>query len=244
MLVHRWKAWLPPQNMVIGNGRGLSLDSAPLFDFVQSCSYQVGVKDFEFLCVLWWQIWHRRNLAFHNQYLLLDSTVYDWTASFIKEYRTAWENENVQVVKEQVRHRWEAPPSGILKINIDTALNIQDRVSRLGIVIQDYIGRVVSCCRKILTGYLPQIVEALAILERIRLAVELDLFPAVLESNALLVVKAIHMKDSPLSAVGVVVDDIMNLHSQASLSGLKTVRCVWKVWFWVTSQFLCNPFFL
>ena len=34
------------------------------------------------LCVLWWRIWHRRNLFFHKQIPLLDQAIFDWVDSF------------------------------------------------------------------------------------------------------------------------------------------------------------------
>ncbi|TXG63354.1 hypothetical protein EZV62_010348 [Acer yangbiense] len=72
---------------------------------------------------------------------------------------------------------------GVYKINTDAALNLHDK---------------------------PQIAEAMAILEGIRLAGNSKLLPATLESNALFVVLTVGKKEASSSKVGVVVNDILS----------------------------------
>ncbi|KAK1587034.1 hypothetical protein Q3G72_008784 [Acer saccharum] len=73
--------------------------------------------------------------------------------------------------------------------------------------VRDRSGRVLaSSCRNVKANYQPQIAEALAILDGLRLAVSRNWLHVVMESDALVVVQAIILKASPSSEVGVVVE--------------------------------------
>ncbi|KAK2646951.1 hypothetical protein Ddye_022146, partial [Dipteronia dyeriana] len=97
-----------------------------------------------------------------------------------------------QAVEKVVSHRWQAPPVGCFKINTDAALNVNGKGSGFGVVDQDCYGQVmVSFCRNVTACYEPKITEALVILEVIRLVVNRRLLPAILESDAFVVVQAI-----------------------------------------------------
>ncbi|KAK2633860.1 hypothetical protein Ddye_028652 [Dipteronia dyeriana] len=75
-----------------------------------------------------------------------------------------------------------------------------------------------SLCRNILANYEPQTTEALATLEGCRLAINRNLMPAVLESDALVVVRAICKRGAIFSKVGIVMDDILLLLNRFDIS--------------------------
>ncbi|KAK2638557.1 hypothetical protein Ddye_026352 [Dipteronia dyeriana] len=88
--------------------------------------------------------------------------------------------------------RWVAPSEGLFKINTDVALRVVDNVSSIGVVIRDWKGRVrLSFCLQVSANLDPQIMEALAILRGIRLALSMGLVPACVESDALTALDAI-----------------------------------------------------
>ncbi|KAK2634784.1 hypothetical protein Ddye_029576 [Dipteronia dyeriana] len=174
-----------------------SLESTPFLDFMQPCGSHVGVNEFEFLCILWWRVWHRRSLVVHYHSLVLVLKVMEWAVSFLKEFRSAsmvkvGNGKDGRDGDRVANHPWQPPPACFFKINTDAAVNGKGKGSGIGVVIRDCDGKVMaSLCRNILANYEPQIAEALAILEGCRLAINHNLMPSVLEFDALVVVRVI-----------------------------------------------------
>jgi hypothetical protein len=78
----------------------------------------------------------------------------------------------------------------------------------LGVVIRDCYGNVLaSLCQNLGICYAPDVAEALAILRGLRLALEIGLVSASLDSDALAVVNLIANKSTPCSEIGVVIHD-------------------------------------
>ncbi|KAK2656099.1 hypothetical protein Ddye_009151 [Dipteronia dyeriana] len=99
--------------------------------------------------------------------------------------------------------RWIAPPVGIFKINTDAALNHNENVSGICVVIRVYKGYVMaSLCQKLKVGFLPQISDVMAIPRVLRLALETGLVLAILESDALEVVTMIKSMSVPSLEIG------------------------------------------
>ncbi|TXG48983.1 hypothetical protein EZV62_024858 [Acer yangbiense] len=99
----------------------------------------------------------------------------------------------------------------MFKINTDAALDIQENYVGIAVVIRNFQGKVMlSFCKNFQACYSPQIAEALAVVEGLRLAKNGGFFPAVLESDALMVVRDICNKVSLSSEVGLVLDDILH----------------------------------
>ncbi|KAK3185070.1 hypothetical protein Dsin_032356 [Dipteronia sinensis] len=178
-------------------------DEADVILSLPPCSFEfedkllwshIGIREFESLCVLWWRIWHQRNMVIHNQTLLPDLEDNDWDDSFIQDYRYACEKQTNQVVKSKVVHSWQALPMGVFKINIDARLDSHEKV-----------------------------IEAMALLEAIRLAVNSGLLPATLEYDVLAVVHAVCKKEAPSSKVGVVVNDILCFLRQVNIISVNFV---------------------
>ncbi|TXG72826.1 hypothetical protein EZV62_001405 [Acer yangbiense] len=124
------------QNACVFAAGDSSLDCAPFGEFVRSCSFKMKVTDFERLCVIWWRVWHRSNMAVHNNILLPVSDICAWVDNFCSDFQDA-------------------------------------NVSGLGVVARDSSGQVlISLCRNVKANYQPQIAEALAIIEGLRLAID------------------------------------------------------------------------
>ncbi|KAK1587419.1 hypothetical protein Q3G72_012617 [Acer saccharum] len=80
-----------------------------------------------------------------------------------------------------------------------------------------------SLCEQIEVCYQPQIVEALAILRGLKLAMEIGLVPTVLESDAQAVINAIGSQVVPSSEVGVIIHDILSVFGRSSFSSINFV---------------------
>ena len=71
------------------------------------------------------------------------------------------------------QNRWEAPPQGVFKVNVDGATSNQGRNSSIGVIIRDCLDHVVVALSKYLPG---------------RFAQEMHLPQVILESDAFAVV--------------------------------------------------------
>ena len=89
--------------------------------------------------------------------------------------------------------RWETPPQGVFKINVDGVTSDQGNNSSIGAIIRDCNGHVVVALSKYLQGrFAADQVEALAVEQGILLAQELQLSSVIVESDALTVIQAIN----------------------------------------------------
>ena len=89
--------------------------------------------------------------------------------------------------------RWETPPQGVFKINVDGATSNLGNNSSIGVIIRDCNGHVVLALSKYLQGkFVADRVEALAVEQGVLLAQELQLSRVIVESDALTVIQAIN----------------------------------------------------
>ncbi|TXG72479.1 hypothetical protein EZV62_001058 [Acer yangbiense] len=161
---------------------------------------------------MWWRVWHRRNRFLHHKEVFPVSDIWDWANVFIDDFRVANFVETKKQLVVSPPPKWSPPHVGCFKINSDAATRDRDGRSGVGCVIRDSDGYVrASLCQGFDVCYPPQVAETLAILHGCRLAAELGLLPTVLESDALSVVEAVRLKSMPLSEVGVVIQDILEI---------------------------------
>ena len=97
-----------------------------------------------------------------------------------------------QMAVYSVDLRWKPPDSGFYKVNFDGALFLDQRCTRLRVVVRDSAGLVIAAL--IQRVRLPDSVdvgEALAARRAICFALELSLHHLVIEGNSLRVIQAI-----------------------------------------------------
>ncbi|XVF30459.1 hypothetical protein REPUB_Repub16aG0059600 [Reevesia pubescens] len=89
-------------------------------------------------------------------------------------------------------HRWCPPEKGYLKIDVNASYDANSKIAGLGMVIRDHVGRI--CCSAFTKKHLvndPFLVEMLAILMGIEMAVELNFSYVVIKSDSLLAISEI-----------------------------------------------------
>ncbi|KAK2663222.1 hypothetical protein Ddye_001796 [Dipteronia dyeriana] len=150
----------------------------------------MDVRDFELLCVIWWRVWFRRNKLIYSSVTILAHGIVVWDVDFLEDFRRANIKEGRVVEQQSGRLPWKDLPVGCFKINTDEVLNPREKVSGLG-------WNDMGCCK-------PHLAEAMAILHGFWLAMETGLSPAVLESDAQMVVNLIKAKEVSISELGVV----------------------------------------
>ncbi|KAL5827600.1 hypothetical protein ACOSQ4_019397 [Xanthoceras sorbifolium] len=99
-----------------------------------------------------------------------------------------------------------APLAGLIKINTDVALDVNNKHIDIGVVVRDEYGRVIKPCSNSLNSYCSVAqAEALAILPGLCFAKQSGF---ILESDAFSLVSLTQAKDANLSEISLVVDEI------------------------------------
>ncbi|KAK2639011.1 hypothetical protein Ddye_026806 [Dipteronia dyeriana] len=81
--------------------------------------------------------------------------------------------------------KWIPPVAGKFKMNTDTAIDSIGGRAGIDIIFRDSEGNVLaSCSQKIMVGYTPQVVEAVALLRGLMLAQDVGIWPWEVELDA------------------------------------------------------------
>ncbi|TXG64459.1 hypothetical protein EZV62_011453 [Acer yangbiense] len=91
------------RNGCLVGGDVKDLSQLPFIDFVLFCKGKLDIMYFEFLCVVWWRVWYRRNQLVHEKspQAVHDFDVLDWATSFIQDFRADKTVDTVSVVKQR-----------------------------------------------------------------------------------------------------------------------------------------------
>ena len=80
--------------------------------------------------------------------------------------------------------KWNPPPSGFFKVNIDGATADHGGNSSVGVIVKDCIGQAIATnCKFLKACYSADLVEIMALLQGVLLAQELHLPRVILESD-------------------------------------------------------------
>ncbi|KAL5808887.1 hypothetical protein ACOSQ3_029578 [Xanthoceras sorbifolium] len=177
-------------------------------DFVMECHAGLDSFDFELLCLVWWRVWFCRNQVAHDASAPLIAGVVPWTRSFLSDFQAAVLPPSKPVVKPALK--WVAPSPSWFKLNSDAAIDVSRKRIGIGVVIRDWKGRVAAAFATFLPVLLPvECAEALAILEGLKFAASMGVFPIGVESDTASVVGAIRSNKPPRSELGLIVDEIL-----------------------------------
>ncbi|XP_042974660.1 uncharacterized protein LOC122306292 [Carya illinoinensis] len=116
----------------------------------------------------------------------------------------------VSAIRQQCR--WESPPSGVFKLNVDGAFSSNGSVSGIGVIVRNSKGEVImSAAKKELSVMTAVEVEALAIIRGLQLCIDLEIQNLVIESDSLLVVKEFNKQGSSKATFGNVIREAKEL---------------------------------
>ncbi|KAL5787058.1 hypothetical protein ACOSP7_004007 [Xanthoceras sorbifolium] len=110
--------------------------------------------------------------------------------------------------------RWEASSPSWFKLNSDAAIDLPNKKVSFGVVIRDWEGRfIVAMASSLSSMVLVECAEGLAMLEGLKLAVEVGVSHCVVETDAALLVSLVANKLTLRSDVGIIVSDLLSLSS-------------------------------
>jgi ribonuclease HI len=123
-----------------------SLSFAVLLD---EFMYRFSKEEVELLIVIARRIWLRRNTLIFEGIFRHPAEVFKGAVSTLEEFKrcnhmelTAIESNNLPTMARQ--KNWQPPPSGIIKINWDAAINVKEGCIGLGIVARDCRGEILG----------------------------------------------------------------------------------------------------
>ena len=182
---NRWEGF--PMNM-----RGNQLDVS---DIALKIVNEGTVQDLEIFLVTAWTIWYCRNKNVFENVSFSDEQI--WCSANTMR----WEFEEASAVycQSQINEatRWEVPPSGWVKINVDGATFSDGRPSSVGVIIRDSKGETMAALCEVLQGQYSSLETEIVALEKgILLAKEMALTQVIFESDALTLIQEILSKES------------------------------------------------
>ncbi|BFG24726.1 hypothetical protein CerSpe_110000 [Prunus speciosa] len=178
------------------------------------CDVLVGISKAEFcLVMILWAIWKERNSHLWEGSRASPDQVAILAASWLSDYTMA---NSVPHIQRSIRPpKWQPPPDGWFKINVDGALNCALGLGGVGVVIRDSRGNFVSACIKRFTSvFQADHIELLAVCEGLRLGSSLGLSWLALECDSLNTVQAILSRNPDSSFLCHLFEDARTLLSQ------------------------------
>ncbi|XP_024178113.1 uncharacterized protein LOC112184048 [Rosa chinensis] len=153
-----------------------------------------------------WVIWSERNNVLWNKSFFCASNAAQWASKFLEEYQQFHVHGNAQGRREKTK--WQNPPSGRLKVNVDGSYRADYGDGGVGVVIRDENGM----CLPALARHFPHAssalhMEAEACRAGLLLAIHQDMTVIDVESDCSLIVTALQRDVEDRSEIGRIIDD-------------------------------------
>ncbi|KAL5854145.1 hypothetical protein ACOSQ4_003947 [Xanthoceras sorbifolium] len=179
-------------------------------DLFDHCQSVIQKSILEELCVTWWRVCYYRNSFVHFLRLLPVSDLVLWSKSFLADFRAAVLLDSKPKPLRMLH--WEAPSPSWVKLNSNAAIDLPNKKIDFGVVIRDYESRVIAAMASSLSSMVSvECAEGLAMLEGLKLAVDVGVSHCVVETDAASLVSLVVNKLTPRSDIGLIVSDLLSL---------------------------------
>ena len=179
----------------------------------------------ELFSVTAWLIWTQRNQVRLNKPSCNPHLISSLAKEWLQEFLALNPHPPSHQTALPLRQKWKPPQHGLVKINCDRARFTTENRAGIGVVIHDNEGMVLgSLSKQIPQAYNPLEIEAMAIATIVQFALDLGFQHAILETDSLVLVKALHDDIEFLLAVGLVLNEIrsmVNLFNELHYSHVK-----------------------
>ncbi|KAL5748230.1 hypothetical protein ACOSQ2_025527 [Xanthoceras sorbifolium] len=193
-----------------------------MLDFFDRILWLDSVKDSDFISqfiVCAWLVWSDRNSKLHGGKGLGFTDFWGRAGSWIDDFRSCSDPSPLLPPVPVKSRCWLPPQLGHFKLNVDASLLAAGEGFGVGAVIRDDFGVLVAVHGLYFSGQvLVEVAEARAVLEGLKLAAGLAVFPLVVESDALSVVNLCASLSLSRGDVDNLIFDV-----QALLSSLRVV---------------------
>ncbi|KAL5544814.1 hypothetical protein UlMin_008598 [Ulmus minor] len=183
-------------------------------EFLLSANDGLSLENLEFLCILLWRIWYRRNKWIHERIWLDDESCYSWARLYHADFLEA-NCRKGDPSKKVVASPWQAPEVSFVKVNSDAAWCSNKKKFGLGSVIRDYSGKVLgSIATPISSSVSVAVAKSWALEKGASLAKQMGFSAVILESDCLGVTKALDTRTIHDSDLSYVFDSIYEIYNE------------------------------
>ncbi|KAK8485857.1 hypothetical protein V6N13_141609 [Hibiscus sabdariffa] len=182
--------------------------------FCQSIGEVVArlLRDCDFMCQL------MRVFQLPFDHISVSDSLLDWLAAFF--VRLSASNRRPTAVP-----RWEAPYLSVVKINFDSAFNLQDRSAMSGAVVRNNEGLILAPCVVPHSNVSNTFVaEALACKNVVQVAKDMRFFEVIIEGDSLTVVKKLNSTIQDSFIISPIIVDIKDLAKSFHSISFRFVR--------------------
>lgn len=200
------------------------------YTFVGECWDFLSKDEVEILLLVFWRIWHRRNKYVHDHITLDDRLVLEWALDFHSRYKEANSNpitsspsRGLSDIRERapvLHDRWDPPPAGCVKLNVDAGLAVDSRRVGCGAVVRDHMGGFLASSSIPIEALIsPPVAEALAVLQGLILCSRLGFNNVIVESDCQRLCKVLTNRTPLYAEFGFVISDILLLCDKLKIVG-------------------------
>ncbi|XP_050217754.1 uncharacterized protein LOC126668608 [Mercurialis annua] len=186
--------------------------------------------DFSIFMIILWLIWHNRNCLLFGRQGKTASQVPDWAMAYAEEYMGKELKKSQDPSSGSIHRRgsddarWIPSREYSFSVNVDAGFNKQQQVFSSGAVIRNWRGEVVIAGSRKYEGMVDvQIGEAIAIRDGLSMALEANLTPFSIKSDAKVVVDFFNNKQKSWNEVALLKEDCVRLASNYQCTGYQFV---------------------
>lgn len=185
------------------------------------------------LCLLisvCWKIWEARNEKLWNHTIVLAHAVLGGAQAFLYQWLEVNCSANLPIPATDQFIKWEKPPDGLLKINVDAALDIPSRKAGIGLVIRNSTGNFIAARMiPLMDVFKPDEAEAIGVKEALKWLEEKHIDDVQVETDCLKVFNGV-CTDFLVTSFDLIINDIREIARDFSnLSFLFVKRSANKV---------------
>lgn len=162
-----------------------------------------------------WAVWLSRNRFMFDKQKVDPSKALETAKLFFNDFWAANTKPPLQEPND-IMHtvhpsRWKPPPDGFLKFNVDAALDIQNNLAAVAVVVRESSGAMpTGVARRFICDSVDR-AEAEAVLEAMHLAVALEIRRPIFEGDNLTIINACNGQPPPWQA-STAINSIRDLH--------------------------------
>ncbi|KAL6128596.1 hypothetical protein ACLB2K_071951 [Fragaria x ananassa] len=153
-----------------------------------------------------WELWTERNKVFWNHTSFNSFFISQWVVQFLDEYKKV--HGRVEVKGKRGQMKWECPPSGRLKINVDGAFNGSVGSGGIGVIVRDENGLgIAAVARPVKHAHSALHMKVEACRAGLQLEIHQGWANIDIESDYILLIAALEKEEEELSEVGPILED-------------------------------------
>ncbi|XP_050224307.1 uncharacterized protein LOC126673998 [Mercurialis annua] len=216
-----WNSWDTTTPLKPGLGWSMA-------DLLIHAFYKLQNEDFLLFCEILWLVWSNRNSKVFGGNCKPVPQLLTWATSYLEEFQQAMASKKVVLNQARQRKagdrdkRWVPPDPGVYCVNVDASFNSRNGVFGTGFVVRDHTGRVMKAGYKN-HGWKAsvEVGEACAIREGVLQAIEGNLTPFVIMSDAKVVVDTFNNYRLSCNDVGMIALDCSILLKNVGCLGIR-----------------------